>query len=168
MDTLKEITKLAESLKVKTCTKCGKTKHGDEININQSWCKACKKEYRVNNKEKVRSAQKKWYKENKEKCNNRSRNHYQKNKAKMIGISKKYREKNKDDLLKKRKSYKEKHKNEINLKARKYNKNIVRLITVGYLKRRIKVELKLNYEDITPEMIEIKRAQITLKRLIAQ
>ena len=52
IDTIKEMEKLSDSLKVKVCTKCKKTKYGNEISLSQSWCKQCKKEYRENNKKK--------------------------------------------------------------------------------------------------------------------
>jgi len=136
MDTLKEITKLAESLEVKTCTKCGKTKHGDEISVNQSWCKMCvveyNKKYREENKEMNAEHQKKYREENKEMLAERQKKYYEENKEVIAGYSKKRNE----------------------------------LLPDLFVKARIKIQYKCDNEDITPEMIEIKRAQIKLKRMI--
>jgi len=136
MDTLKEITKLAEFLEVKTCTKCGKTKHGNEISVNQSWCKMCVAEY--------------------------DKKYRAENKGVIAEYDKKYRAENKEMIAERKKKYYEENKEVF----AEYGKKKNELLPDSFVKMKIKIQYKCDYEDITPEMIEIKRAQIKLKRMI--
>lgn len=221
MDTLKEITKLAESLKVKTCTKCGKTKHYGESYFDKTWCQKCMREYQkkyrkekrealsisekeeINRKrrddyhrnDKLKEANKEYYKKNKTIIAKKQKEYSKKNAIKLREKSRRWRENHKEEAKSRESMWRSKNKERCvsnNAKWRRKNKercfqygvnyrkaNKDKLIQIkkesGILERknlddvycikRIKSESGLNAEDITPEMIEIKRAQITLKRL---
>jgi len=51
----------------KKCSKCKEEKPINNFSKNQSWCKSCKKEYRKNNKDKIKNYGDTYYKNNKQK-----------------------------------------------------------------------------------------------------
>lgn len=186
MDTLKEINNIAESLKVKVCTKCGKTKHGDEVSFSSSWCSLCikeyKKQYREKNKEKIRVKKKEYCDNHKKEKANYDRKYSEKNSDKIKVYRKKYKDENRLELAEKNKEYYKKIKDtneykkrciiyrkkveeKINKRSREHGLKQRKNLTDIYIKRRIIQHFHINEEDITSEMIEIKRAQITLHRL---
>ena len=205
MNTLKEISKLSESLHVKTCTKCGKTKHGNDIDINNSWCQSCIYS-EVKKKKCSKCGEVKALSEfNKDKSNKNgyasvcrsckieySRNHYNKNKAKLAEKQRDYKEKNRDKVNEAARKYVRENNNKINKyrrelrkkdtdKARRtdreYHKKNRDIITGRRTKKRESLSdayvrnilvnvFCIDKNIITQEMIEIKRLEMTLKRLI--
>lgn len=96
----------------KTCTKCGEekelklfVKNNRKKDGYSSWCKECKKQYYLNNKEEILIKSKKYRDENKEKISKRD---------------KKYRIKNFEKLKKKKKIYLKKNKEKIKERHRNY------------------------------------------------
>jgi DNA mismatch repair ATPase MutL len=117
---------------MKKCNKCDIEKPFEEFVKNKyskdgitGTCKICaskiQKEYKKNNKEKVRESQKKYRENNKKRYQNykESQKEYrEKNKEKIREKKKEYREKNKEKLKEKNKKYRENNKEKI----REYNK----------------------------------------------
>lgn len=84
----------------KTCTKCSEPKLILEFNKNQVWCKACQKQWREDNKEKIKE---------------HNKNNQSKNKERV----RKWREDNKEHVKKYNQKYYEKNKKYINERRRK-------------------------------------------------
>jgi hypothetical protein len=106
---------------MKTCTKCKIEKELTEFSKekkskdNLKWsCKKClnneNKQWKINNKEKIKEYSKEYYEENKEKIKNYSEEWRINNKEKLKEHSKEYYEKNKDKINDYSKKYKEQNK----------------------------------------------------------
>lgn len=162
----------------KKCTKCGEVKSlsmfykqkGGMYGI-ASQCKMCinikTKQWKNNNKDKVyitehnsyitniervKKYQSEYRKNNKEKINTLKKEYRKKNIEKVKEYTKKYYENNKEKI----KEYRDK--NPEKYKTKKYTKNM----SDGY----IASVLKINIAECPPELIELKRAQLQLKREI--
>ena len=99
-----------------------------------------------------------YYEKNREKIGLDRKEFYKNNKDYL----KKYRKNKKSWLTDASKKWAELHKEE---KAER-DKARIESLNDSIIKAYIKKQTGLDLEDITPEMIEIKRLQITLKRLI--
>jgi hypothetical protein len=101
---------------MKKCSKCKEEREFSEFSKDKTTkdgyhhqCKSCRKELRLNNKEK----QKKYYKEYYENNKLKKKEYFQKNKEKINEYDKKYRENNKEKINEKNNKYK-KHKKQTN------------------------------------------------------
>ena len=133
---------------MKTCTNCKKTKNLDEFNNKKNGkfgkeavCSDCRKEYqreyRKNNKEKIKKGQKRYEEKNKIKISEKKKKYRQKNKEKMLERGRNYRENNRD---KTREYYLNNREREI-ARQRKYRRENKEKININLRKKR-----KLNME----------------------
>lgn len=142
----------------KTCTCCAIEKRRDLFSVDKarpkkipSKCKSCAKDYSKN-----------YYKENTDKCKSSIRKWMDANPERLVEIRKDWVSKNKDHVLKYRKyrwtldPVKEREKEAL--------KKRIESISDGYTSRLLCIPLK----DCPPELIELKREQITIKRLSRQ
>jgi hypothetical protein len=108
---------------LKKCSKCKEEKKIVEFSKDKTrkdgyyhQCKSCRKEWRLNNKEK----QKKYYDNNKERIKERDKKYYKENKE-IISIQKKqYKQKNKENITEQRKQYRKENKEYINKYGKQY------------------------------------------------
>lgn len=128
----------------KTCVKCGETKPVSDFYRNRCQCKVCcrlyKKKYNENNKEKVSAHKKKYNGNNKEKIAENCKQYRENNKEKIAEYLKQYRENNKEKIM----------------------------LSNGHIKSILKLNFKIKYTNITPEMIELKREQLLIHRALKQ
>ena len=120
-------------MELKKCSKCEQ----DLPNTNEyfSWrdkkkwtlrseCKECqrklKKEYRENNKDKIKECSKKYYQANKDKIKNRIKEYEEENKDKIKEYKKQYYQANKDKIKNRIKEYKKNNKDKIKEQQRQY------------------------------------------------
>lgn len=135
-------------LVIKKCSKCGDWKElGEFFKGNDKYnlcyiCKLCAGIYSEANKDKRKA-------------------YLKANKDKIKANQKAYYESHKD----KRKAYHKSHKDEIKAKNRIYHQMICIKLGDVYIKRILTVNCSLCHNDIPPELIELKRKHIELKRL---
>jgi hypothetical protein len=135
----------------KQCSKCGEVKALELFTQRNdrpiSWCRECdlarKKVYREANPEKVKYGFKVWYSANSEK---------------MKATSKAWIETHKDRYKARRKAYREKHYDKEYSRSKIWRENL----TDGYVIHR----LGIKKAQATPELINLKRSQLELIRLI--
>ena len=152
----------------KICTKCGEEKSLEEFYKDRRrkdgfypQCKICLKKYQRKYKEQNRDKylehskkyQRKYREQNRDKRLEENRKYYEQNRDKRLEYSKKYHEQNQDYFLEHSKKY-----------SRKCRINLVD----NYIKKILSQKFGIKFQDITPELIEQKRAIIQLKRLIKQ
>lgn len=103
--------------------------------------------------------------------------YYEKNKEKITQQTKDYRNKNLDKVLIREREYYHKHKEEQRPKRQEYRKlnrayinadSVKRIARLDdyYVRTLLKTKNGFKTEEITPELIELKRATVKLKRLI--
>jgi len=133
----------------KICLKCGKEKPLNDFHKKfenkdgfNSRCKICRNEY--------------------------GRKYRKKNQIKLISYNKLYREQNQDYYLKYKKKYREQNQDKIFEYNKKYGKQNIDKIKDNYIKRLLYGNSGIKFQDITSELIEAKREQIKLFRLIKQ
>jgi len=87
-------------MKTKVCNKCGKEKPISEFHKNRnskdglnSWCKKCHKEYRDENKEKIKEKWREYYQNNRERISEYKKEYRKNNKEKIKEYNKEYRKK---------------------------------------------------------------------------
>jgi len=121
-------------------------------------CKECQKEYqrkyREENPEKRREYNRKYYEENREKCREWKR---------------KYREENPEKVREYDRKYSRKYYEENPEKCREKERKSVEIIADGYIKGLLAQsvtakELGIKGSEINQELVDFKRAQLTLKR----
>jgi len=141
-------------METKKCTKCGVEKEATLENFEKnrknrgyksvfvSRCKICinlkrRSNYKENKtlRDKIKIAANNWKRDNRVKHNKKSLDYYRKNKP---------------EVKKKQKRY--------------YTETVHKLLPDSCIKRRIKKQSGVKFEDITPEMIETKRLLIFIKR----
>lgn len=112
---------------VKTCTKCKVEKEVAEFNKYkkakdglQYNCKSCRKQYRQENKERIKERNKKYNQANKERRNEKQKEYYQANKEKLKEIAKEYRQDNKEYYKELNKEYRQSNKEIIKQYRKKY------------------------------------------------
>ena len=139
----------------KQCSKCGKTKGVDEFGKDKymkdgrkSFCKDCRNAYtkawRKVNPEKVRAAMKKWYKANPEKAKANTRDWQKANPEKTKAFKNSWQKANPE-------------------KKKASNAKAIQNLPDCYVKGKLKNQ---GYppEMISPELIEVKRTIIKIKR----
>ncbi len=150
---------------MKICTKCHIEKSESNFYIRkatgyfQSWCKKClsiyRKQYNKENREKVKEFQKRYQEENRDKIRETEK-HYQKKNAKK--------------LRRMRKEYKKENAEKINAQNVQHRKRM----SDQYIKKLIANQISrgsgttIKFKNIPNEIIELKRKQIQIKRLIKQ
>ena len=80
----------------KVCPVCGSVFETDYAQRKYCSTKCCKRNYYLNNKEKVIEYTRNYYNEHKEKLNEYTRNYFAKNREKIKGYNDKWRKKNKE------------------------------------------------------------------------
>ena len=153
----------------KICSKCGEEKLLKEFNLQisgkygrYSWCKICasdlNKKYRKQNRDKILEYGKEYHKQNQDKRNLESKEYYKQNRDKILKYRKEYREQNQD----KRKEYYKQNQD----KRKEYYKQNRDKLEDNYIKNSLSNISGIKFKDISPELIEAKREQIKLYRLI--
>ena len=118
------------------------------------------KEYRLKNKEKISERKKEYRLKNKEKISEKDKEYRLKNKEKISEKAKEYRLKNKEKISKRMKEYVAKN---IEL-YRRYNRKKTECVSDYYVKR-ILLQTGFIEEQISPELIELKRITLKTERL---
>lgn len=118
------------------CTRCKRIKEeahfGKDKNRKNGltvWCKECYREYRNENRDKIRRSASEYYRNNKEKLAKYSRQWKKDNPDKVRDQKRRHMAKHRDKIREHRKEYRKKHKEEIreyNKKYRKENKDDIR------------------------------------------
>lgn len=138
------------------------------------WTPEKSREYYLKNKESIKSKSKLWKQRNKEKAKNNQRKWAKENKDKIAVYAKKYGVKAKDKIKKYLKEYAQKNKNKMNIKSKKwrsenkpyfkkYSQAAIKNISNNYIRQLyFRSGIKIN----TPDIFEIKRNIIKLKRII--
>jgi len=121
---------------------------------NSKWKKA--------NPEKEREGNRKWAKANPEKVREKNRQQYQANAENVRERSRKQYQANAENVRERSRKYQKANAE----KVRDGNRLQVSNITDAYVKHRIKDQYDIPTEEITPEVIAIKREQLKFKRLI--
>lgn len=110
-----------------------------------------KKEYRINNINKIKAVNKYYYDNNKEKIKTTKKTYYNKNKnkinARSINWNKSNKQKRQQTVL-------------------KHDKTSIKNLTDRYIKTQLKKRTNLKSEEIPNELIDLKREKIRLQRLI--
>jgi len=108
---------------------------------------AYSKEYKENNKEKIKKTRKKqmkqWRINNSEKISEYNKKHYIKNKEKILEYGKKWRKENREKVREQGRISYEKHKEEIKKRFKKWKENNPNYYS-QYMKKRWKTDLKFN------------------------
>ena len=121
--------------------------------------------WKKNNPERRKELNKKYYDNNKEKILKRKQKQYKKDKQKANfidnknKISREYYHKNKEKIIKRTTAYRKENNDKNNERSRNY----IHTLADNYVKRRL-VICGIPNNQITQEMIELKRATILLKR----
>ena len=168
---------------LRRCSVCGKEKILNEKNWSitiknglikyKNPCRICINErakiQRIKHRDKVLARLKKWHQENKEHCREYKREYAVNN----PGYHKECYERSKakpDYIIRKRTSdrkYRKAHREQVNQISRKNKKQNRAKLTDSVI-RQYYVELGVNRESITHEMIELKRQQIIMKRTLKE
>jgi len=170
-----------------TCYKCKETKDQTAENfyrrtINPSGfayeCKECAKaqtaSWRLKNREEINKNSRKWHAENREEINKNSRKRHAENREERNKNSRKWHAENREERNKKKrkwraenpvyqKAYREKHRERI----KNYTAHISETLQDCYIRRVLRRKLGKSCE-ITPELIELKRAQLMTTRTLKQ
>ena len=141
------------NMETKKCGKCGEVKPISEFHKNKYTkdglrycCKECGKEYRENNTEKLKEYLREYRKNNPEKEKERKR---------------KWRENNPEKIKEYKKDYYKNNTEKEKERSREYCENL----HPSYVKHNLK-QLGYTEEEITPELIEVKKETLKTKRLI--
>jgi len=150
--------------KFKKCSKCKEEKSLDCFGLNKNGrygvgnrCKDCNLIYF-----------KEYYLKNKEYFNKRSREYYLKNKENLRKKSREYNSKNKEKINKYFKEYRSKNKENCKKIVKKYKKKQREQLEDGYIVQLITQNTGLTTADIPSELIEAKRLEIKIKRIIKE
>ena len=104
-------------------------KREDEImceiksNLNNIRAKRSIKEYRIDNRDKIKEKNKEYYENNCDKINEYNKEYYENNKNKVLEHQKDYYKHNKDKVLEKNKKYRKLNEEQLAEKAKEYYKN---------------------------------------------
>lgn len=179
-------------METKICRKCKEEKELSEFSKDKSrkdglycYCKKCKSGYKTN-KETLNL----WYQKNKESNKEKRKIYYQANRHYLREVNRKYRDANRELILSQKKSYYKKNKDEISIRNAQYRllhrerylqysklyreTNRYRLqdakriwcnkLVDSYVVQLTANQFGINKQDITPELIQLKRLEIALKR----
>lgn len=141
----------------KTCNKCFQEKKVSQFDLNRCVCTSCRKEQK-----------RQYYKQNINYCIEQSLQRHEKNKDRRKEQMRQRHETNKDrDNEQNRQRY-EQNKDYFGAlskeRCRQYRENL----TDGYIRTYLKSDTGFAPHDITPEIIEAKREQLRLHRLVVQ
>ncbi len=146
-------------LEMKKCSKCGEFKaphmfYKDKTkkDLLSNWCKKCKKEYRAI-----------YHEKNKERISQTNKKYKEKNKERISQTNKKYKEKNKEKEKRYIQKYTEENKEALILKDRKR----IEMMSNYYIVKTLRQQ-GIPKDQIAPELIELKRAILKVKRAIKQ
>ncbi len=175
-----------------TCKECYRT----QANINSKKNVERRRQYYLSNKEKIlekrkqyvmdsQELRKEWYKKyslihkdelirksreyyhnHKDKCRERARQYRIRNGDKINEISRLYRSNHKNEIKKKNSLYRLTHQEQLQLLQQKLHKKYIRELGDCYIKQILTQKSILSYADIPKELIELKRLQIKIKRLL--
>jgi hypothetical protein len=156
---------------VKKCTKCGEVKGVGEFSRNgkymRSHCNKCIKDdagkYRQTNRKRINEYFRKYTKTNPEKRKELNKKYYEANYEKEIERSKKYREANREKEIERQKKYREANPGKVKEFSKKYYESLPDPVVIRCLQQ----GTSLTAAEIKghPELIEIKRLQIQIKRM---
>ena len=163
---LREITKM----NYKICTKCKVSKLFVEFAKDKSTkdginsqCKKCRKEYRLNNQEKFSKYCKEYKLNNKDKIKEKNKEYRLNNQEKFSKYFKEYRLNNKDKI----KEYTLNNKDKKCKYLKEYSKKITLSLPDSYVLKSIKLQTSFPHNaEIPAELIEAKRLEIKIKRLL--
>ena len=109
---------------LKTCSKCGETKPREEFTRNKSKrdglsspCKACRKAYKVANREKINEGKRKYYADNREKA----REYQETNREKIAERKRKYYAANREKINEGKRKYYADNRGKITKQKREYD-----------------------------------------------
>ena len=146
--------------KFKKCSKCKEEKSLDCFDLSknggygvQSYCKDC-----------MRIFKKKYYSKNKEKINKHSREYHLKNKEKINKYDREYYSKNKEKIAERQREYKLKNREKVRKKSREQRKQLADVYVANLITQRT----DLTIADIPSDLIEAKRLEIKIKRIIKE
>lgn len=160
-------------METKRCSKCGEEKELNKFptyNKNnkcyfRSYCKECKREMNKNwrnaNPERVKELKNKWYKENPEKVREMGNKWVSNNREKSRAIKHKWERANIEKVKIKNEKWKNDNPDKVNTARKRRRENCVD----SYIKD-ILIAHGFPKEQITPELIELKRMIIKTKRKI--
>jgi len=150
----------------KRCTKCGEVggkdgcgfhKDGRKKDGLKSQCKICRlhsgREWRKNNREKVRQVRREYCKNNREKVNQASRERRKNNPEKVRQVNRKYYKNNPE---------------KVKQASKKRGKNNLEKLNDVYIKKRLSRQFNIISKDTTQQLIDLKREQLKKYRLAKQ
>ena len=118
---------------MKTCSKCKKEKEVGDFYKNkrnvdglQIWCRGCKKDYILKNKEKIAAYCKEYRSNHKEQMAQYKKEFRERNKEKLVVYMKDYQIKNRDHIVTKKKEYRLNNKEHLATKRNVYVKNRIK------------------------------------------
>jgi len=167
---------------MKQCSRCKETKPKSEFGKNKSksdglhsYCNICNveyskkyrennrdavlernKKYRENNREQIVESLKKYRENNREKIAERNKKYYENNREPIVESFKKYYENNREPIIERGKKYRENNREQIIERGKKCRAEL--------LDSYVKTKLKIKHPP--KELIEFKRDQLKLDRLI--
>ena len=134
-------------------------------------CREIQKEYRIKNKErlalKAKIYRKKYYSEHREELCRKARTYYWEHTEQSAIRHKEYSKLNRDSIKKKHKEWETRNIEKIREYERRRSINRVSELQPKYIRGILKQQ-GFNPEDITPDLIEIKRAIIQINRKVKQ
>ncbi len=128
---------------------------------NRSAVKVMQRKYCKENQDIIKAQKRKYYKENQAALNAKQRKYRKENQAALNAKQRKYRKENQDVIKARQRKYRKENQDVIKVQQRKYCDEL----HDNYVSYLLKIETKGIDFEITPEMIELKRLQVTLKRL---
>lgn len=116
--------------------------------------------YRQKNKERIAAVNRKYYLDNGKEKLTKVKKYAQRNKIKIAAYQKQYRW----DRIKQCAEYQKRHYQQYRETALKYNRLRVVTLPGGYIKTKIKEQTGICHNDITSEMVDLKRMQLKFHR----
>jgi uncharacterized Zn finger protein (UPF0148 family) len=150
------------------CLECNKERKKEYYESNKKYVKEKAKEYRENNREKYLISSRKYYESNKYSINKVNSNYRENNREKIAKMKKEYCENNKEKIKEYHREYRENNKEKISERNKKYSKKIIHEIRGSYIRNAINRHMGIKAADIPIELLELKREQLQLHRLIKE
>jgi len=135
---------------IKTCSKCGFVGDVDLFVRNENKCKWCEKAYKKAYYKAYRKAQMKA--------------HYKANSENIKAQQKAYRKANSEHIKAQQKAYRKANSEHTKELAKEYDKARVDSLLDSYVVR----SLNMKKEEVTPELLELKRDQLKIFRLLRE
>ncbi len=157
------------------CTKCGIEKDLEEfvkdkkcLQGRRRMCKKCRvghqKKWRTENKERILAQEKKYRAENKEKISAQQKKYRAENKEKESSRKKKWQVENKEKVSAIQKKYQVENKERISAQQKKHREGLPDV----YIKRLIVKGIPLKPKDIPQCLVDLKREELKINRLIRE